>query len=182
MLWWKVTKCGKETEPGWSYGGVDIVPLPVSIKDRSLTALLSCWTDAPLLAGRISRSDREAKTLSRPGIGPMYALYWCWFRRTTRARRATLVYLGYLGHLKGSLGMGGAYRTHELVLDSVTRWPVAHLMSECGLCGTKLASWLEIDLNRHRSWIVSTWLELRSRSKDYGTLWLQLMNDLWMLW
>jgi hypothetical protein len=25
-----------------SYGGLTIVPLPVSIKDRSLTALLSC--------------------------------------------------------------------------------------------------------------------------------------------
>jgi len=34
-----------------------------------------------------------------------------------------------------SLGMGGACRTSELVLDSVICSPIAHLISECGLCG-----------------------------------------------
>jgi len=36
-------KCGKEFETGQGLTvGLTVVPLPVSIKDRSLTALLSC--------------------------------------------------------------------------------------------------------------------------------------------
>ena len=39
----KVTKCGKELETGQGLMVVlTVVPLSVSIKDRSLTALLSC--------------------------------------------------------------------------------------------------------------------------------------------
>ena len=34
-----------------------------------------------------------------------------------------------------SLGTGGTCRTLELVLDSATWQSVAHLISECGLCG-----------------------------------------------
>jgi len=61
MLWDEITKCGKETKTRQGLMVVlTVVPLLVSIKDRSLTALLSCGTHAPHLAGRISRSDREA--------------------------------------------------------------------------------------------------------------------------
>jgi len=39
----KVTKCGNELETGQGLMvKLTVVPLPVSIKDRSLTALLSC--------------------------------------------------------------------------------------------------------------------------------------------
>ena len=57
-----------------TYGGLTVVPLHVSIKDRSLTALLSCWTHGPRLAGRISLSDHEAWTLSGPGVEPPCAV------------------------------------------------------------------------------------------------------------
>ena len=98
LLWEKNNQVWNEIgDRAGSYSGLTIVPLPGSIKDRSLAALLSCWTHAPHLAGRIRRSDREAWALSGPGIGPMYVLYWWWLRRTTRAWRATLVYLWYLG-------------------------------------------------------------------------------------
>ena len=152
-----------------SYGGLIIVPLPVSIKDRSLTALLSCWTHAPHLAGRISRSDREAWTLSGPGIEPPCAVLVMVEENDEGAAR-NLGIPWIPRSPERSSGTGGACRTRELVLDSVIRWSVAHLISECGLCGEYLASWLEIDSNRHRSWIVSTWHEPCPRSKDYGTL------------
>jgi len=48
-----------EKQQGMEVLGAYLSP-PVSIKDRSLTALLSCRTHAPHLAGRISHFDREA--------------------------------------------------------------------------------------------------------------------------
>jgi len=74
-----------------------VVPLLVLIKDRPLTALLSYWTHAPCLAGRISRSDREAWTLSGPGVEPPCAVLVMVEENDEGAARN----LGYLGHRNG---------------------------------------------------------------------------------
>jgi len=96
------------------------VPLPVLIKDRSLTALLSCGTHAPHLAGRISRSNREALTLSGPGVEPPCAVL-VMVEENNKGAVRNLGIPWIPRSPEQSSGTGGACRTRELVLDSVTR-------------------------------------------------------------
>jgi len=77
--------------------------------------LLSFWTHAPHLTGRISHSDHEANTLFRPRIDLMYVLYSRWMGNDG-ARHEAMVHPGS----RLVLGYGGAYRTHDLVQNSAT--------------------------------------------------------------
>jgi len=107
---------------------------PMSIKDRLLTALLSCWTHAPHLIGRKSHSSREAWTLSRQGVEASCAVLVMVEENDEGAtRNLGIPWIPWSP--ERSSDTGGAYQTRELVLDSVIRWPIAHLISECGLCG-----------------------------------------------
>ena len=113
-----------EKQQGMEVLGAYLSP-PVSIKNRSLTTLLSCWTHAPHLTGRISHSDREAWTLSRLGIEPPWAvLVMVEENDEGVARNLGIPWIPRSS--ERSSGMGGACRTCELVLDSAIWWPVAH--------------------------------------------------------
>jgi hypothetical protein len=122
------------------------------------------------LAGRIIRPDREARTSFQPD-STSWCTYLCGWGVTGTRRddpwwmvRPNPLVVGQ------SLGMVAPVES-QMCSKATTRMSVVVIVSHevpwiWFVLGVP-TSWLVTDSNRHRSWIVSTWLELSYRFKNY---------------
>ena len=117
---WRPSGTMIEKQQGMEVLGAYLSP-PMLIKDQSLTALLSYWTHAPHLTGRISHSDYKAWTLSGPRVKQLCAVIVMVEENDEgTARNLGIPWIPQLP--EWSSGTSCACRTHKLVLDSVIWW------------------------------------------------------------
>jgi hypothetical protein len=134
------------------------------------------------LACRIIHSDREARTPFQPD-STSQCTYRCGWGMTG-TRRDDLWWMVRLNPLVvgWSLGMVAPAES-KMCSKAATRMSVVVIVSHEVLWVWFVLGvptiWLVTDSIRHRSWIVSTWLELSHRSKNYTfyELMIRIWND-----
>jgi hypothetical protein len=122
------------------------------------------------LVGQIIRSNHEARTPFQPN-STSRCTYWCgWGVTGTRRDDPWWMVLPNPLVVGQSLGMVAPVE-FEMCSKAATGMSVVVIVSHEVLWVRFVLGvptiWLVTDSNRHRSWIVSTWLELSHRSKNY---------------
>jgi hypothetical protein len=132
------------------------------------------------LAGRIIRSGHEARTPFQLD-STSRCTYWCGWG-VTGTRRDDPWWMVHPNPLVvgQSLGMVAPIES-EMCSEAATRMSVVVIVShEVRWVRFVLGvptGWLVTNSNHHRSWIVSTWLELSDHSKNY--IFYELIIRIW---